>query len=542
MPNMEELISKISAKITNGEGEIWMSKIDLDYAYGQARLSKEAAHYCVFSIIGGDFTGHYRFKKGFYGLSDIPTVFQEHIDSVLEFKTPVWLDDIICVTNGSIEDHEKEVREVLIKLQNAGDRASEKKTELFKKELTWLGYFINQSGVKPIKDKTEAITKLTAPKNVKELKSFLGSIQHLSKFINNLSKKTDRMRKLLKKDVKWEWTAEVDEDFEKLKNEITEAPYLAHFDPKIDNYITTHACNTGLGATLWQKEGVVFRPVAFASRFLTDCEKKYAINELELLGALWGLEHFRYYVYGKRVNLLTDHQTLQPLLKKNRAHKQHSARLTRWLDRLSHFDVNIQYTAGKNIPLMDYLSRHPIVPTKIAELENKADGQDDAEADEEFVINQIYGLFEFNRERGSMKRFTEPLNTRENLNQSQRDKNVREQNLSTHLFKTSPPSTSINAINCKLSNSKMDKVNGIDMNFIHKKRGLSPETKRLWIQRNHLLKPDRRRIVGKGKESERIQEYRPNQASRKRIVELNVEIYNRFLHYCETIGTPPLLE
>ena len=161
------------------------------------------------------------------------------------------------------------------------------KTELFKYELTWLGYFIDQSGVKPIKVKSEAITQLAAPKNVKELKSFLGSIQHLSKFINNLSKKTDRMRKLLKKDVKWEWTAEVDDDFEKLKKEITEAPCLVHFDPKRDNYITTDARNTGLGATLWQKEGVVFRPVAFASRFLTDCERKYAINELELLVALW---------------------------------------------------------------------------------------------------------------------------------------------------------------------------------------------------------------------------------------------------------------
>ena len=239
----------------------------------QAKLSKEAAKHCVFSIIGGDFTGHYRFKKRFYGLSDITTVLQEHIDTVLEFKTPVWLDDIICVTNGSIEDHEKEVREVLTKLQNAGYRASEKKTELFKKELTWLGYIINQNGVKPIKYKTEAITKLVAPENVTELKSFLGSIQHLSKFINNLSKKTDRMRKLLKKDVKWDWTPEIDEDFEKLKKEITEAPCPAHFDPKKSNYITTDACNTGSGATLWQKGGEIFRPVAFASRFLTDCEK-----------------------------------------------------------------------------------------------------------------------------------------------------------------------------------------------------------------------------------------------------------------------------
>ena len=339
MPNMEKLISKISAKITKGDNDVWMSKIDLDYTYGQANLSKEAAKHCVFSIIEDDFTGHYRFRKGSYGLSDLPKVFQEHIDTVLEFKTTVWLD-IICVPNSSIEDHEREVREVLSKFQNAGYRASEKKTELFKKELTWLGYHINHNGVKRIKDKTEATTKLDAPKIVKELKSFLGSIQHLSKFINNLSKKTDRTRKLLKKDTKRDWTSEVDEGFEQLKKEITEAPCLAHFDLKRDNYITTDACNTGLGATLCQKEYELFRPIAFASRFVTDCERKYAMNELDFLGALWGLEYFSYYVvYGKRVNLLTDHQAFQPLLKKNRAHKQYSARLSRWLDILSHFMV-----------------------------------------------------------------------------------------------------------------------------------------------------------------------------------------------------------
>ena len=104
----------------------------------------------------------------------------------------MWLDDIICVTNGSIDEHERELREVLNKIQTAGYRASEKKTELFKQELTWLGYHINQSGVKPIKDRTEAITKLEGPKNAKELKFFLGSIQHLSKFINDLFKKTEK--------------------------------------------------------------------------------------------------------------------------------------------------------------------------------------------------------------------------------------------------------------------------------------------------------------------------------------------------------------
>ena len=62
----------------------------------------------------------------------------------------------------------------------------------------------------------------------------------------------------------------IDENFEKLKREITGAPCLAHFDPKGDNYITTDACNTRLGATLWQKEGEVIRTIAFASRFSTE--------------------------------------------------------------------------------------------------------------------------------------------------------------------------------------------------------------------------------------------------------------------------------
>ena len=88
----------------------------------------------------------------------------------------------------------------------------------------------------------------------------------------------------------------------------------------------------------------------------------------------------------------------------------------------------------------------------------------------------------------------------------------------------------------------MDKVNGIDMVFIYKKRGHSPETKRLWVERNHILKPGKTRIVGKGKDSERIQEYRPNQSGRKRIAELNIEIYNRFFQFCETLGTTPLWE
>ena len=154
MPNMEELISRISRKITEGtQGEIWISKLDLDYAYGQLKLSKRARNLCVFTVTGGKFTGYYRFVKGFYGLADIPTIFQEHIDRVLEHKHPAWLDDIIIVTKGTREQHKNELEETFTKLETAGYRLSEKKSELFKKEAEWIGHKIDQNGIKPLQDK-----------------------------------------------------------------------------------------------------------------------------------------------------------------------------------------------------------------------------------------------------------------------------------------------------------------------------------------------------------------------------------------------------
>ena len=78
MPNMEELLNQISVEITKDRTKkLMMSKIDLDYAYGQMMLSEETSRQCVFAITGANFSGYYRFKKGFYGLADIPRIYQE---------------------------------------------------------------------------------------------------------------------------------------------------------------------------------------------------------------------------------------------------------------------------------------------------------------------------------------------------------------------------------------------------------------------------------------------------------------------------------
>ena len=135
MPNMEELLNQISVEITRDlTVKLILSKINLDYAYGQMKLSEETSRQCVFAITGGNFSGYYRFKKRFYGLADIPTIFQEKIDRTLEYCTPVWLDDIIVVTRGNKQDHEKKIFDVLNKLEKARYRASKKKSEFFMNE------------------------------------------------------------------------------------------------------------------------------------------------------------------------------------------------------------------------------------------------------------------------------------------------------------------------------------------------------------------------------------------------------------------------
>ena len=119
--------------------------------------------------------------------------------------------------------------------------------------------------------------------------SFLGAIQYFAKFIPNLSEKTDNMRQLLKKGTKWEWTIDRNSDFNKIKQELTTLPFLAHYNGNKDNIVTIGACKTGLAVTLWQKqERGVLKPILLASCYLNHAQKECSIGELALLAVVWG--------------------------------------------------------------------------------------------------------------------------------------------------------------------------------------------------------------------------------------------------------------
>ena len=127
----------------------------------------------------------------------------------------------------------------------------------------------------------------------------------------------------------------------RMKQTLTECPCLASYVKDKDNKITTNSSTTGLGITLWQKQNDgKIEPTAYRREFSEHSGKKKSIGEIKLLAVDWWLEKF--YVYWKKLNLHTDHQEFEMLMKRNRCDKQRSARLTRWLDRSAHFDIAIK--------------------------------------------------------------------------------------------------------------------------------------------------------------------------------------------------------
>jgi hypothetical protein len=187
----------------------------------------------------------------------------------------------------------------------------------------------------------------------------IGMVNFLGKFIPNLSAKTVTIRGLLQKDRGFEWTDRHNKEWEKLKETLIREPVLTFFDPSRKTKVSTDASKDGLGAVLLQADNDGhWRPVAYASRSMTETETRYAQIEKETLGLVFGCEKFHGYIYGlPTFTSETDHQPLISIYKNNL--NDMSPRIQRMMMRLQGYDMDLIYTPGKYIVLADALSRAP---------------------------------------------------------------------------------------------------------------------------------------------------------------------------------------
>ena len=210
------------------------------------------------------------------------------------------------------------------------------------------------------------------PNSLSELRRFMGMANQLSKFSPHIAEVSKPLRELLSMKKSWLWGPAQDDAFDKVKQELTKPTVLALYDPQANTKICADASAYGLGAVLLQQHSDMhWKPVAYASRSLSDTERRYSQIEKEALAIAWACEKFANYVLGKAIHLETDHKPLVPLLNRTNLDSL-PARVLRFRLRLSRFDYSISHVPGKLLYTADTLSRAPVASTCSAHIQEEA--------------------------------------------------------------------------------------------------------------------------------------------------------------------------
>ena len=269
--------------------------------------------------------------------------------------------DDILIGGRNMEEHNETLKAVLQRAENFGITFNKEKCVFGVDEIDFYGYRFTKEGLKPSHEKVKAVKESAQPESKEAVRSFLGMVGYLSKFIDKYASITAPLRKLTEKDVKFKWGPTEQTAFEQLKDNITNDKTMIYFNPKRDIVVRAEASyHDGLSAGLFQKTNKRLQPVHFISRTMTKTEKKYSQTEKDALAVRWAKNRFRMYLLGApKFKIITAHKPLLPMF--NKATARLPPRIERWVMDMQDVDFELVYEPGKDdADPMDFLSRHPL--------------------------------------------------------------------------------------------------------------------------------------------------------------------------------------
>ena len=149
----------------------------------------------------------YEFKVMPFGLCNAPATCQRTMttvfDDVLKKFVMVYLDDVI-VYSRSFEEHITHVNEVFQRLSKANLRLNKEKCIFFRRELPFLGHIVNEKGILMDPKKVEAVHNMPAPKNIRQLRAFIGLVSYYRKFIKDFARIAAPLHELTKKSIRFD--------------------------------------------------------------------------------------------------------------------------------------------------------------------------------------------------------------------------------------------------------------------------------------------------------------------------------------------------
>jgi hypothetical protein len=348
LPTPEEIFDAI-------QGSTWFTMLDLRWGYHQVKIAEEDC--CKTAFWRPD--GLYEWVVMPFGLKNAFAFFQRIMDSTLRTRRDFarcYIGNII-VHSQSFEDHLVHLRRTFGQIREKGVKLHPKKMNLAMPSVSYLGHEIVPNGTATDEAKVKAIKLMPPPKDDTELRAFLGFANYHRRFIRDFLRIAAPLNRLLQDDVAWDWDEACQTAFEALKQKLLEAPILRRPNFKRPFELHTDWSSVGLRAVLVQRddEGREYI-VAYASRSCNRAERNYSSYQGECLAAVWAVQHFRVYLYGRRFTLITDHEPLQWLIKNERLHGM----LARWANILQEYDVEIKHRKGLKHINADGLSRNPL--------------------------------------------------------------------------------------------------------------------------------------------------------------------------------------
>ena len=358
LPRIQELLDKV------GTARV-LSKIDLASGYWQIRMGDKSIEKTAFNTMWGK----YEWLAMPFGLCNAPATFQtimnETLQPLLGKCVVVYLDDILIYSQ-SLEDHYKHLDQVLSLLEKQKLYAQPQKCEFAPAHMEFCGHIIGNGTLRPMPAKVDAIREWPRPKNVHDVRQFIGLATYYRRFIPGFAKICVPLHELLKetdatlrqrKFRPIRWTVACESAFRKLKDLLVCAPVLIQPDQTKPFVIETDASEWAIGMVLLQSDANgKLHPVAFDGRKLQGAELNYPVHEKELLAIKEALRLWdRYIDNGTRTTIVTDHASLQYL----QTTKTYSKRLARWVDEFQEYDLKIEYRKGSDAVVPDAISRRP---------------------------------------------------------------------------------------------------------------------------------------------------------------------------------------
>jgi hypothetical protein len=286
-----------------------------------------------------------------FGLTNAPATFQSLMNHIFQHALRkyvlVFFDDIL-IYSSTWQDHLRHLEAALRVLQNNTLFVKLSKCSFGVLEIKYLGHTVTGQGVTMDRDKVQAVLNWPIPKNVKQLRGFLGLTGYYRRFIRSYAKIASPLTDLLKKEA-FNWNSQAELAFQQLKHAVTSAPVLALPDFSKPFILETDASGTGVGAVLHQDS----HPIAFFSKKLVPRNQKKSAYFREMLAISEAIAKFRHYLLGHKFIIRTDQKSLRNLMDQ----ALQTPEQQEWLHKFLGYDFVIEYKPGRDNLAADALSR-----------------------------------------------------------------------------------------------------------------------------------------------------------------------------------------